>query len=130
MSTMSDTDYRNKPCEERIENEMRDRLEDMAAILRREERACATNNEDRRDSNFEEWNNYPLSVSKSTLVTVQLSWGGPSDEFEVEIDEEREVVAIRYRFKDWFDGAMRELQPGSREFETAERFLSYFTEIV
>lgn len=120
---------RETACEERIDTELASRIEDMAHIVRREERACLVGNEDKREVNFEEWNNYPRSVSKSTLITIQLSWGGPSDEFEVEINEDREIVAIRYRFKDWFDGAMRELSPGSRDWEAAERFLSYLTEV-
>lgn len=120
------TDTRNLPCEERIAGELADRLADFDAIVRREQRASATGDENRREENFEEWNNFPLAISKSTLVTVQLSYGGPSDEFEVEISADREIVAIRYRFKDWFDGAVRELSRGTSEYETAERFLSYY----
>ncbi len=44
-----------------------------------------------------------------TVYRVQMSWGGPSDEFEVFVDEDKEIVRIDYVFKDWFDGARRNL---------------------
>jgi len=35
----------------------------------------------------------------------QLSWGGPSDEFQIFINPDKSVHRIEYWYKDWFDGA-------------------------
>lgn len=36
---------------------------------------------------------------------LQLSWGGPSDEFRIYINEENQIDYIDYHYLDWFDGA-------------------------
>ena len=35
----------------------------------------------------------------------QLSWGGPSDEFRIFVDEDKNIYKIEYCFLDWGDGA-------------------------
>ena len=35
----------------------------------------------------------------------QLSWGGPSDEFRIFVDEDKNIYKIEYWYMDWFDGA-------------------------
>ena len=35
----------------------------------------------------------------------QMSWGGPSDEFNIYTDSSKNIKKIEYWFKDWFDGA-------------------------
>jgi len=35
----------------------------------------------------------------------QLSWGGPSDEFRIYVDQDKEIDMIEYWYMDWFDGA-------------------------
>ena len=35
----------------------------------------------------------------------QLSWGGPSDEFRIFVDEDKNIYKIEYWYLDWFDGA-------------------------
>jgi hypothetical protein len=35
----------------------------------------------------------------------QMSWGGPSDEFRIYVDEENQIEYIDYHYLDWFDGA-------------------------
>ena len=35
----------------------------------------------------------------------QLSWGGPSDEFRIFLDEDNKIYKIEYWYMDWFDGA-------------------------
>lgn len=58
------------------------------------------------------------------VVRVQLSWGGPSDEFEVYFDPtEHTVERIDYVFKDWFDGARRTLR--GNDFEIVEEMLGH-----
>ena len=35
----------------------------------------------------------------------QLSWGGPSDEFRIFVDEDKNIYKIEYWYMDWYDGA-------------------------
>ena len=35
----------------------------------------------------------------------QLSWGGPSDEFRIYTNNEKNIEFVEYWFLDWFDGA-------------------------
>ena len=35
----------------------------------------------------------------------QMSWGGPSDEFRIYTDYEKNINYIEYWYMDWFDGA-------------------------
>ena len=35
----------------------------------------------------------------------QMSWGGPSDEFNIYTDSSKNIQKIEYWFKDWWDGA-------------------------
>jgi hypothetical protein len=56
-----------------------------------------------------------LAVTKKEVWTIELSWGGPQDYFEVWVDRmpsgnAPEIESISYHFLDWFDGAVRELE--------------------
>jgi len=96
-------------CEERIDKELKSRMEDIKRIVEAEDPT-------------EELNNYALALSKWEVYRLELSWGGPQDYFEFEYDPEgRELVEVRYRYLDWFDGAERVIRPGTKEFETLER---------
>lgn len=58
------------------------------------------------------------SVTKMKRVDILLSWGGPSDGFQVELilqDGEWEIYEVYYYYKDWFDGARRQLNAEQRE---------------
>ncbi len=70
--------------------------------------------------------NYGLSLDKKTVWTWQLSWGGPSDEFEIEVDAEGDVTEVFYLFKDWFDGARRRVT-GS-DLEAIESWIGPFVQ--
>ncbi len=50
-----------------------------------------------------------LSIEKKTLITVLLSFGGPSDGFDFTFDSDGELDSCYYWYKDWFDGARREV---------------------
>ncbi len=50
-----------------------------------------------------------LSIEKKTLITVLLSWGGPSDGFDFTFDSDGELDSCEYWYKDWFDGARRDV---------------------
>jgi len=63
---------------------------------------------------------FAISVQKKVIYDIQCSWGGPSDGFLVEVDED-EIVAITYYFKDWFDGARQALSGDA--FDTAKEYI-------
>lgn len=65
-----------------------------------------------------EGGNYGFSVYK--VFRYVWSGGGPSSQLEVDVDEDGDVVGARFRFQDWFDGAVRELEGDDLEF--AERY--------
>lgn len=50
-----------------------------------------------------------LSIDRKTLVTVLLSFGGPSDGFDFTFDSDGELDSCEYWYKDWFDGARRDV---------------------
>jgi|TARA_R110000765_G_scaffold275139_1_gene373499 hypothetical protein len=39
----------------------------------------------------------------------QLSWGGPSDEYRIFMEEDGSIEHITYHFMDWYDGAEMEV---------------------
>jgi hypothetical protein len=113
---------RDATCEERIEEHLASRLEDMRDIMQRMDHE----DEDIREDAYNAQNELPLSIDVKRTVIVQLSTGGPGDQFEIDVDDEGNVVRIRYRFIDWFDGAERTLS--GDEAEDAEAFLDTFVE--
>ena len=74
----------------------------------------------------ETWIEAPLSAWKKTTVIVQMSWGGPSDQFECTLDDDGHIEEIIYRFMDWFDGATREINID--QHPSLERFLQRFVD--
>lgn len=71
--------------------------------------------------NVDDWVQGILSVDKLPVqYRVQLSWGGPSDEFIVTV-EDNEIDEIEYVFMDWFDGAREKLH--GDDFETVKSML-------
>jgi len=57
---------------------------------------------------LDEW---PADIDTKTIrtVTILLSGGGPQDQFELDYDEDGDLIVGRYRFLDWYDGATRRL---------------------
>lgn len=98
-----------KSCEERIDEELKSRMEDIKAIVEAEDP-------------IEELNNRALALSRTVVYKLEFSWGGPQDYFEFEYDPEaKELIEVRYYFLDWFDGASRTIRRGTKEFELLER---------
>ena len=56
----------------------------------------------------------------------QLSWGGPSDEFRIYVDELTRPARVEYWFMDWFDGAKVEVKRGAYPF--IDDAIAYFLE--
>jgi len=55
---------------------------------------------------------------------LQLSWGGPSDEFRIyTIGDTLEVDVIDYHYMDWFDGASIPVSYSSTSWDVCQMFL-------
>mgnify|MGYP005819151861 CR=1 FL=1 len=105
-----------KTCEERIGERLESRLDNLREIV---ERIDEEDSHEQEDEAREELYQYPLSVETRTTKIILLSWGGPSDQLEYDLDEDGMIGEIRYRFMDWFDGASRVLTGDDETF--AER---------
>ena len=114
-------------CEERIDEELTGRLEQLlpdvrrwgvlkcARYLKAEGRELTTADLDAlqcevstliQDRAAESL----LSVERLSTYKLCLSWGGPADYFELDWSaDSRAWVGGRYLFQDWFDGASRPL---------------------
>jgi hypothetical protein len=53
---------------------------------------------------------------------IQFSWGGPSDELRVFLDENKRPTKIEYWFLDWFDGAHLDVTHNA----TAQAIVDYY----
>jgi hypothetical protein len=97
-----------KTCEQLIDSRLKDRAHDIKKFMELDDIW-----EDEAEG-LGLWDEYGLCfdyVEKDTFdnqaegyFRYQLSWGGPSDEINFYRDGR-----IEYRYKDWFDGAVREL---------------------
>jgi hypothetical protein len=85
-----------KSCAERIEKELRGRIQDFKEALEEAEKE--------EDFNFIDWvNEYALAYYDDSYYRakrLELSYGGPQDYFLFFED-----TTIEYHFLDWFDGA-------------------------
>jgi hypothetical protein len=100
---------RNIPCKERIDKELKERIEEFKEGLKSEDPI--------------EWiNESALALTKTWLYRLELSYGGPQDYFLFEYDPEaKQLVRITYHFLDWFDGAEREIKENSEEWKILEK---------
>ncbi|RKY03240.1 hypothetical protein DRP77_06585 [Candidatus Poribacteria bacterium] len=96
-------------CEERIDEMLRERVGEFEEALESEDPV--------------EWlDENALALTRLEVYRLELSWGGPQDYFEFFYDPEAEaLVDIAYHYLDWFDGAVRRVKPGTREWEVLER---------
>lgn len=106
---------KEKTCEERITAELARLEESCEQVMKHFRGEEGENGQD----GFEIWNEYPLCVNTRKVTKIELSWGGPSDFLKVE-HEGAEVYSVEYHFQDWFDGAMRYVEEGSKVWEYAE----------
>ena len=122
----------SKTCEDRVEKELRERIEDIRKLWK-----TYCNNTGYADEDLGTFEEYGLcadyvapgtfSDQKRGYFRWQLSWGGPSDEFRFYMDENLKAIEIEYWFLDWFDGACINLT-GSDYQLLEEIFTSYFKE--
>tara|TARA_Y100001937_G_scaffold25129_1_gene36013 strand:- start:439 stop:873 length:435 start_codon:yes stop_codon:yes gene_type:complete len=48
---------------------------------------------------------YTFDDQREGYYRLQLSWGGPSDEFRIYTDSSKTIKEIEYWYLDWYDGA-------------------------
>ena len=86
------TDTIKQPsCADRIRESLDSLNEDITALM---------------DNDESDDNDDPvLSVDTFKLVSVCLSYGGPSSYLEIKASEDNEIISVTYRFSDWFDTA-------------------------
>jgi hypothetical protein len=115
---------KEKTCEQLIDAELKDRANDIKKFMELE------NIWDDEVEDLGLWGEYGLDFSyveantfddqKEGYFRWNLSWGGPSDEINFYRDGR-----IEYRYKDWFDGAVRELDTTEDWVQWLEEMLFY-----
>jgi len=88
-------------CADRIGDALKGREQDISALM-------LSDSEDA----FQELCDLPLGIETVRETTVTLSWGGPADYLHI-IHAQGEVKRVTYRFSDWFDTAIDELDETS-----------------
>lgn len=96
---------RTSSCAERIGTELAETEQSYARLWQRLEAIDKT--DDSLAAVYEELQ--PLSIDVKPVMVVLLSWGGPSDWLEIELDSTRahDVERVTYHYADWFDHAER-----------------------
>ena len=95
---------KEKTCAQRIDEMMKEREEEIKALTSDPEA---------------DWGNDPaLSIDRREIISICLSWGGPSDYIEVHLAG-KEVEKVLYRFSDWFDTATVEVPEDSPLYQYA-----------
>ena len=139
-------------CKEQINDQLADREEDFANAYYYFSQAdnCTEGGKigldcffpDLKDyeSFFDYINQYGLSwdyveaedETESGYYRYQLSWGGPSDEFRIYIEDcefnpkdgfDFATMKVFYHFADWFDGALIEVSKTSKSFEACRQLM-------
>lgn len=128
-----------KTCAQRIESHLESCLHHIGLIysaldgdlhdFTEDEKELEEYGEKDTEELYDELSEFPLSAEITHTFIVQLSTGGPGDQFECEVSKGKygwEIDEIRYRFMDWWDGDVVRLL--GEEFELAKRFCGYFLE--
>ncbi|MHA2428652.1 MAG: hypothetical protein ACXADB_11575 [Candidatus Hermodarchaeia archaeon] len=101
-------------CAERINDQLKGRLEDM-------EPECGVCVDEWCDEHINQ--NSVLWLNRQTVYRIQLSTGGPGDDFFVTIDDGGEITRIEYQFLDWYDGARVEVT--GDDFELVKKWIEW-----
>jgi hypothetical protein len=127
---------REKKCSELVFDKFRGRIEDLDNILN-----CRGDWAEYKDYNealhsfglcfdYVEPNTY--NDQPKGYFRYQISWGGPSDEFRIYMNEEfNNIYNIEYWFLDWGDGAKETCTYNkiNNEWGLQDFFMSHFIEI-
>jgi hypothetical protein len=142
-----------RSCADKVQEKFKDREKDFVQAkefydkyedaIEGEKIALEVFNEELHLDGYEDFfdyiNNYGLAfdyVEKGTFTDqergyfrFQLSWGGPSDEFRIYVDYDKQITHIDYWFLDWGDGASVRIPEDSIAYEVCEQFTELSTEI-
>lgn len=107
---MTDTETRPLRAADKIDAELRGRIEQLQELGVRMHQANEADDIDLAEEVNEELNCFPLDVRIRSRLFVQISTGGPGDEFEIEIEKgeygwELADTHATYRYIEWFDPA-------------------------
>ena len=69
------------------------------------------------------WDYVDSEGREAGYYRLQLSWGGPSDEFRIYINQDKEIDIIEYWYMDWFDGAHVLVPKDSESWNICDQFL-------
>jgi len=121
VSAEKPEEYRQKSCEERVDNELAGTLETLRALWASHcegEETCEEyeTNIYEYGLSFDYVGHGTFSDQEEGFFRYQLSWGGPSDEFRFYCDAESHCYKIEYWFLDWFDGAHRTMAGDDEAF--------------
>jgi hypothetical protein len=93
-------------CADRIKDSLASLNEDLAKLA--------------DDSESDDNDDPALSVDTFKLVSVCLSYGGPSSYLEIKATEDNEIISVNYRFSDWFDTATLPVFESEPAYQYAE----------
>jgi hypothetical protein len=68
---------------------------------------------------------FPLGITSSKIVRIELSTGGPADFIKVYMDDNNFIESISYHYQDWFDGAEMQVKESDPMWEFAESILAW-----
>jgi hypothetical protein len=88
---------KQRTCAERIDENLNSLRADLDALNARDD-----------DGALDELAEMALCIENMQETTVTLSWGGPADYLHI-IHNGDEVLKVTYRFSDWFDTAIVEV---------------------
>ena len=92
LAKVEDVQVTKQPtCKDRIADQLKSLNEDLANLA--------------DDDDSDDQDDPALSVDTFKLVSVCLSYGGPSSYLEIKATEDNEIISVTYRFSDWFDTA-------------------------
>lgn len=106
----------DKTCAERLPAHLAGRLDDLRAMLARDEPPEG-------DDDLPGLDEYALSMDVRYSVRIDLSTGGPADYITADLDASGDVLNAQYHFADWFDHASKDLAYG--DLETIESYIAY-----
>jgi len=68
---------------------------------------------------------YTFNDQREGYYRLQLSWGGPSDEFRIYTDMNKTIHDVEYCYLDWHDGACTEVPKDSLSYEICSNFMEF-----
>tara|TARA_R100000655_G_C2981398_1_gene191873 strand:- start:440 stop:859 length:420 start_codon:yes stop_codon:yes gene_type:complete len=109
-----------KKCADLVQQNYQARLKDIKQAYQKNDNEKNIEQGDYNNFDLIEWlSEYGLSwgyVLPNTFDNQsegyyrwQLSWGGPSDEFRIFTDNNKNIQSVEYWYLDWFDGASIEI---------------------